>query len=49
MPRDQDFTVAPAVPLAALTAPQALKDELNIEPGQKVQRPPPTSMDGNGA
>ena len=36
MPRDLDFTAAAAVPLAALTALQALRDELTVKPGQKV-------------
>jgi NADPH:quinone reductase-like Zn-dependent oxidoreductase len=36
MPRDLDFTAAAAVPLAALTALQALRDELDVKPGQKV-------------
>jgi NADPH:quinone reductase-like Zn-dependent oxidoreductase len=36
MPRDLDFTAAAAVPLAALTALQALRDELSVKPGQKV-------------
>ena len=36
MPRNLDFTAAAAVPLAALTALQALRDELAIKPGQKV-------------
>src|SRR3984957_11112997 len=36
MPRDLDFTDAAAVPLAALTALQALRDELGVKPGQKV-------------
>jgi NADPH:quinone reductase-like Zn-dependent oxidoreductase len=36
MPRDLDFTAAAAVPLAALTALQALRDELEVKPGQKV-------------
>jgi NADPH:quinone reductase-like Zn-dependent oxidoreductase len=36
MPRDLDFTTAAAVPLAALTALQALRDELGVKPGQKV-------------
>jgi alcohol dehydrogenase len=36
MPRNLDFTAAAAVPLAGLTALQALRDELRIEPGQKV-------------
>jgi NADPH:quinone reductase-like Zn-dependent oxidoreductase len=36
MPRNLDFTAAAAVPLAGLTALQALKDELGVKPGQKV-------------
>ena len=36
VPRDLDFTAAAAVPLAALTALQALRDELGVERGQKV-------------
>jgi NADPH:quinone reductase-like Zn-dependent oxidoreductase len=36
MPRDLDFAAAAAVPLAALTALQALRDELDVKPGQKV-------------
>jgi NADPH:quinone reductase-like Zn-dependent oxidoreductase len=36
MPRNLDFAAAAAVPLAALTALQALRDELAIKPGQKV-------------
>src|SRR6201994_2545656 len=36
MPRDFDFTDAAAVPLAALTALQALRDELDVKPGQKA-------------
>jgi alcohol dehydrogenase len=36
MPRDLDFTAAAAVPLAGLTALQALRDELNVKPGQRV-------------
>lgn len=36
MPRDLDFSAAAAVPLAGLTALQALRDELNVKPGQKV-------------
>ncbi len=36
MPRDLDYAVAAAVPLAALTALQALRDELGVTPGQKV-------------
>jgi NADPH:quinone reductase-like Zn-dependent oxidoreductase len=36
MPRNLDFTAAAAVPLAGLTALQALRDELRVEPGQKV-------------
>ena len=36
MPRDLDFTVAAAVPLAGLTALQALRDELGLKAGQKL-------------
>ena len=36
MPRDIDFTAAAAIPLAALTALQALRDELDVKPGQRV-------------
>jgi NADPH:quinone reductase-like Zn-dependent oxidoreductase len=36
MPQDLDFTVAAAVPLAALTALQALRDELDVKQGQRV-------------
>jgi NADPH:quinone reductase-like Zn-dependent oxidoreductase len=36
MPRDLDFTAAAAVPLAGLTALQAIRDELGVKPGQKV-------------
>jgi alcohol dehydrogenase len=36
MPRDLDFVAAAAVPLAGLTALQALRDELDVKPGQKV-------------
>lgn len=36
MPRNLDFAAAAAVPLAALTALQALRDELAIKPRQKV-------------
>ena len=36
MPRDLDYAVAAAVPLAALTALQALRDELGVTPGEKV-------------
>src|SRR6202035_1811668 len=36
MPRDLDFTAAAAIPLAGLTALQALRDELHVKPGQKV-------------
>jgi NADPH:quinone reductase-like Zn-dependent oxidoreductase len=36
MPRDLDFAVAAAIPLAALTALQALRDELGVKPGQRV-------------
>src|SRR6202047_5422443 len=35
-PRGLDFTAAAAVPLAALTALQALRDELGVKPGQRV-------------
>src|ERR1700722_14382504 len=34
--RDLDFAAAAAVPLAALTPLQALRDELAVKPGQKV-------------
>jgi NADPH:quinone reductase-like Zn-dependent oxidoreductase len=33
---DLDFTAAAAVPLAGLTALQALRDELGVKPGQRV-------------
>src|SRR6201992_840741 len=33
MPRNLDFTAAGAVPLAGLTALQALRDELDVKPG----------------
>lgn len=36
MTRNLDFTSAAAVPLAGLTALQALRDELRVKPGQKV-------------
>jgi alcohol dehydrogenase len=36
MPRDLDFTAAAAVPLAGLTALQALRDELGVKREQKV-------------
>jgi NADPH:quinone reductase-like Zn-dependent oxidoreductase len=36
MPRNLDFTAAAAIPLAGLTALQALRDELDVKPGQKV-------------
>ncbi len=36
MPRNLEFTAAAAVPLAALTALQALRDELDVKPGQRV-------------
>jgi NADPH:quinone reductase-like Zn-dependent oxidoreductase len=36
MPRNLDFTAAGAVPLAGLTALQALRDELAVKPGQRV-------------
>jgi NADPH:quinone reductase-like Zn-dependent oxidoreductase len=36
MPRNLDFTAAAAVPLAGLTALQALRDELRVKPGQNV-------------
>src|SRR4029077_20000991 len=36
MPRNLDFTTAAAVPLAGLTALQALRNELGVKPGQKV-------------
>jgi NADPH:quinone reductase-like Zn-dependent oxidoreductase len=36
MPHNLGFAAAAAVPLAGLTALQALRDELRIEPGQKV-------------
>src|SRR4029077_15689408 len=36
LPRNLDFTTAAAVPLAGLTALQALRDELGVKPGQKV-------------
>lgn len=36
MSRDLDFATAAAVPLAGLTALQALRDELGIKPGQKL-------------
>jgi alcohol dehydrogenase len=36
MPRDLAFTAAAAVPLAGLTALQALRDELGVKPGQRL-------------
>lgn len=36
MPPNLDFTAAAAVPLAGLTALQALRDELRVKPGQRV-------------
>jgi NADPH:quinone reductase-like Zn-dependent oxidoreductase len=36
MPRDLDFAAAAAVPLAGLTALQALRDELDVKPEQKL-------------
>ena len=36
VPQNVDFTAAAAVPLAGLTALQALRDELGVRPGQKV-------------
>src|ERR1700747_3598930 len=36
MPVTLDFTAAAAVPLAALTALQALRDELHVNAGQRV-------------
>jgi NADPH:quinone reductase-like Zn-dependent oxidoreductase len=36
MPRNLDFTAAAGVPLAGLTALQALRDELHLKPRQKV-------------
>jgi NADPH:quinone reductase-like Zn-dependent oxidoreductase len=36
MPRDLDFTLAAAMPLAGLTALQALRDELGVKSGQRV-------------
>jgi NADPH:quinone reductase-like Zn-dependent oxidoreductase len=36
MPGDLDFTAAAAIPLAGLTALQALRDELAVKPGQLV-------------
>ena len=36
MPRNLDFTAAAAIPLAGLTALQALRDELHVKPGQKL-------------
>src|SRR5205807_4758336 len=35
-PRNLDFTAAAAVPLAGLTALQALRDELAVKPEQKI-------------
>jgi NADPH:quinone reductase-like Zn-dependent oxidoreductase len=36
MPRNLDFAAAAAIPLAGLTALQALRDELDVKPGQSV-------------
>jgi alcohol dehydrogenase len=36
MPRNLEFAAAAAVPLAGLTALQALRDELRVKPGQKL-------------
>ncbi|MGQ0610648.1 MAG: NADP-dependent oxidoreductase [Paracoccaceae bacterium] len=36
LPPDLDFTAAAAVPLAGLTALQALRDEIQVKPGMKV-------------
>jgi NADPH:quinone reductase-like Zn-dependent oxidoreductase len=36
MPRNLDFTAAAAIPLAGLTALQALRDELDVKAGQNV-------------
>lgn len=36
VPRNLDFSAAAAVPLAGLTALQALRDELQVKPGQRV-------------
>jgi alcohol dehydrogenase len=36
MPRNLDFVAAAAIPLAGLTALQALRDELGVKPGQKL-------------
>jgi NADPH:quinone reductase-like Zn-dependent oxidoreductase len=36
IPRELDFTAAAGVPLAGLTALQALRDELDVKPGQNV-------------
>lgn len=36
MPRSIDFATAAAVPLAGLTALQALRDELKVTPGQRI-------------
>jgi alcohol dehydrogenase len=36
MPQDLDYATAAAVPLAGLTALQALRDELDVKPGQRV-------------
>jgi alcohol dehydrogenase len=36
MPPNLDFAAAAAVPLAALTALQALRDQLDVKPGQRV-------------
>jgi NADPH:quinone reductase-like Zn-dependent oxidoreductase len=36
MPKSIDFATAAAVPLAGLTALQALRDELHVSPGQRI-------------
>jgi NADPH:quinone reductase-like Zn-dependent oxidoreductase len=36
MPKGLDLTAAAAVPLAGLTALQALRDELGVKPGQRI-------------
>lgn len=36
MPKSIDFATAAAVPLAGLTALQALRDELKVKPGQRI-------------